>query len=64
MFSGICLKIVGFCVMDMTIDEIITKTLEEMQRETALSPEEIEQKRRKLEEKLTEQGYRDGEEIG
>lgn len=45
--------------MDMTIDEIITKTLEEMQRETALSPEEIEQKRRKLEEKLTEQGYRD-----
>lgn len=50
--------------MDMTIDEIITKTLEEMQRETALSPEEIEQKRRKLEEKLTEQGYRDGEKIG
>ena len=50
--------------MDMTIDEIITKTLEEMQRETALSPEEIEQKRRELEEKLTEQGYHDGEEIG
>lgn len=50
--------------MDMTIDEIITKTLEEMQRETALSPEEIEQKRQELEEKLTEQGYRDGEEIG
>ncbi|GEM_PF-6571618 len=50
--------------MDMTIDEIITKTLEEMQRETALSPEEIEQKRRELEEKLTEQGYCDGEEIG